>query len=85
MSCTLQALSIVAGLHRPALSELLAGSLFNEPAEDLRSTQSPHHWFDHVLPALLSFLQEHLRVAMEVSQGLASLPPGAKVRQHRLG
>lgn len=81
----MQALSIVAGLHRPALSELLAGRLFSEPVEDLRCERAPHHWFEHVLPALLSFLHEHLRVAMEVSQGLTGLPPGAKVRQHRLG
>ncbi len=75
---------MVARLRRPALSELLAGSLFTEPAEDLRSTQSPHHWCDHVLPGLLSFLRGHLRVTMETCQGLTGLPPGAKVRQLRL-
>ena len=80
----MQALSIVAALQRPALSELLAGRLFSVPADESRCERAPHHWFEHVLPALLSFLQEHLRVAMEVSQGLGGLPPGAKVRQHRL-
>lgn len=78
----LQALSIVARLRRPALSELLAGCLYKEPVEARRCEHSPEVWREHVLPALLGFLLEHLEGTMAATQGLAGILPGAKVRQY---
>ena len=77
----LQAIFIVAGLCRPAMSDVLAGCLYKEPPA------APGHsadvWHEEVLPTLLGFLQKHLEMTTEISQGPTGLPVGAKVRQHR--
>ena len=70
----------MAGLHRPVLSDTLAGWLYKEGLVSYKHGHFPGDWHGIVLPALLAFLQKHLSKAVEATLGRTGLPPGAKVR-----
>lgn len=74
----------MGSLRNTAVSELLAKDLLSGWLDIARFKGSEGMWVDHVLPAVLVFLREDLKLVVDLpEEQLKKEPPHAKVKSDK--